>query len=129
MRLPGASGAPFIGASGGPGNSALAVVCSRPWRSSISLLRESIIRPCQRRLILATAQSGQPRGLESMQNREYFGIKLMRNRPPRPIDQADQNRIIAALERLPDKEGLLGYRTRAFVYLLWDGALRTGAAL
>jgi hypothetical protein len=53
----------------------------------------------------------------------------MRNRPPRPIDQADQNRIIAALERLPDKEGLLGHRTRAFVYLLWDGALRTGAAL
>ena len=53
----------------------------------------------------------------------------MRTRPPRPIDQADQNRIIAALERLPEKEGLIGHRTRAFVYLLWDGALRTGAAL
>lgn len=53
----------------------------------------------------------------------------MRTRPPKPIHQADQNRIIAALERLPDKDGLLGYRTRAFVYLLWDGALRTGAAL
>jgi hypothetical protein len=53
----------------------------------------------------------------------------MRNRPPKPIDQADQNRIIAALERLPEKEGLIGHRTRAFVYLLWDGALRTGAAL
>ena len=53
----------------------------------------------------------------------------MRTRPPRTIDQADQNRIIAALERLPDKEGLVGHRTRAFVYLLWDGALRTGAAL
>lgn len=53
----------------------------------------------------------------------------MRTRPPRPIDQADQNRILAALERLPEKEGFVGYRTRAFVYLLWDGALRTGAAI
>jgi hypothetical protein len=53
----------------------------------------------------------------------------MRTRPPRTIPQVDQNRIIAALERLPDKEGLVGHRTRAFVYLLWDGALRTGAAL
>jgi hypothetical protein len=53
----------------------------------------------------------------------------MRTRPPRPIDQADLNRIIAALERLPEKEGLVGHRTRAFVYLLLDGALRTGAAL
>lgn len=53
----------------------------------------------------------------------------MRNRPPKPIDQADQNRIIAALERLPEKEGFVGYRTRAFIYLLWDGALRTGAAI
>src|SRR5437868_5671719 len=53
----------------------------------------------------------------------------MRTRPPRPIPQADQNRIIAALERLPEKEGFVGYRTRAFVYLLWDGALRTGAAM
>jgi len=53
----------------------------------------------------------------------------MRTRPPRTIDQADQTRIIAALERLPDKVGLVGHRTRAFVYLLWDGALRTGAAL
>jgi len=53
----------------------------------------------------------------------------MRTRPPITIPQVDQNRIIAALERLPDKEGLVGHRTRAFVYLLWDGALRTGAAL
>ena len=53
----------------------------------------------------------------------------MRTRPPITISQVDQNRIIAALERLPDKEGLVGHRTRAFVYLLWDGALRTGAAL
>jgi site-specific recombinase XerD len=53
----------------------------------------------------------------------------MRTRPPRPLDQAAQKRIISALERLPDKEGLVGHRTRAFVYLLWDGALRTGAAI
>ena len=53
----------------------------------------------------------------------------MRTRPPRPIDQADQKRLIAALERLPEKEGFVGYRTRAFIYMLWDGALRTGTAI
>jgi RNA polymerase sigma factor (sigma-70 family) len=53
----------------------------------------------------------------------------MRNRPPKPIDKADQNRSIAALEKLPEKDGFIGYRTRAFVYLLLDGALRTGAAV
>ena len=53
----------------------------------------------------------------------------MRTRPPRPIDPADLHRILAALERLPDKEGFVGYRTRAFIYLLFDGALRTGAAI
>jgi hypothetical protein len=53
----------------------------------------------------------------------------MRTRPPKPIDKGDQNRIIAALEKAPEKDGFLGYRTRAFVYLLWDGALRTGAAV
>jgi site-specific recombinase XerD len=53
----------------------------------------------------------------------------MRTRPPRPIDQADQKRLLAALERLPEKDGFVGHRTRAFVYLLWDGALRTGAAI
>jgi integrase len=58
-----------------------------------------------------------------------LAIAVMRMRPPRPIEQGDQNRIIAALERLPEKEGFVGYRTRAFVYLLWDGALRTGAAV
>jgi hypothetical protein len=53
----------------------------------------------------------------------------MRTRNAIPIERRDQTRIIAALERLPDKEGFVGYRTRAFVYLLWDGALRTGAAI
>jgi len=53
----------------------------------------------------------------------------MRTRPPRALDQAVQKRLVAALERLPGKEGFVGYRTRAFVYLLWDGALRTGAAI
>ena len=38
-------------------------------------------------------------------------------------------RIAAALERWPEQEGFIGYRTRAFVYLLWDGALRTGSAI
>lgn len=53
----------------------------------------------------------------------------MRTRPALVIDTRDQARIVAALERWPDHEGLVGYRTRVFVYLLWDGALRTGAAV
>jgi len=53
----------------------------------------------------------------------------MRTRPALVIDTQDQARIVAALERWPDHEGFVGYRTRAFVYLLWDGALRTGAAV
>lgn len=53
----------------------------------------------------------------------------MRTRPALVIDARDQTRIIGALERWPEKEGFVGYRTRAFVYLLWDGALRTGSAI
>jgi integrase len=53
----------------------------------------------------------------------------MRTRPPIILDSRDQIRIVAALERWPEQEGFVGLRTRAFVYLLWDGALRTGAAI
>src|SRR5688500_2863528 len=53
----------------------------------------------------------------------------MRTRPPIILDSRDQARIVAALERWPEQEGFVGLRTRAFVYLLWDGALRTGAAI
>ena len=53
----------------------------------------------------------------------------MRTRQAILIDRRDEQRIIAALERLPEQEGFVGLRTRAFVYLLWDGALRTGAAI
>lgn len=53
----------------------------------------------------------------------------MRTRPPLILDARDQLRIVAALERWPEQEGFVGLRTRAFVYLLWDGALRTGAAI
>lgn len=45
------------------------------------------------------------------------------------MDARDQARIVAALERWPEQEGFVGSRTRAFVYLLWDGALRTGSAI
>jgi integrase len=45
------------------------------------------------------------------------------------IDPADEARIIQALERLGSSGDFAGLRTRAFVYLLWDGALRTKAAV
>jgi hypothetical protein len=53
----------------------------------------------------------------------------MRSRQAIPIETQDQRRLITALEAYPQKEGFVGYRTRAFVYLLWDGALRTGSAI
>ena len=53
----------------------------------------------------------------------------MRTRKAVVIEPRDQSRIAAALERWPEAEGFVGWRTRAFVYLLWDGALRTGAAI
>src|SRR5690349_20016088 len=53
----------------------------------------------------------------------------MRTRKAIMIDPKDQARIVSALEHWPVREGFVGYRTRAFVYLLWDGAFRTGAAL
>jgi hypothetical protein len=45
------------------------------------------------------------------------------------IDARDQARIIDALERLGRSDDFTALRTRAFVYLLWDGALRTKAAI
>jgi site-specific recombinase XerD len=45
------------------------------------------------------------------------------------IDSADESRILQALERLGSSGDFAGLRTRAFVYLLWDGALRTKAAV
>jgi integrase len=44
------------------------------------------------------------------------------------IEPRDQNRILAALERWAETGDFVALRTRAFVYLLWDGALRTKAA-
>lgn len=45
------------------------------------------------------------------------------------IEPRDQNRILAALERWAETGDFVALRTRAFVYLLWDGALRTKAAV
>lgn len=45
------------------------------------------------------------------------------------IEPRDEARIIAALEQLAAQDEFAGLRTRAFVYLLWDGALRTKAAV
>ena len=52
----------------------------------------------------------------------------MRTRKALLIDPKDQARIVAALERWPEQEGFVGLRTRAFVYLLWDGAFRTSVS-
>ena len=53
----------------------------------------------------------------------------MRTRAAKQIALGDQLRLMAALDRLPQTEGVVGWRTRAFAYLLLDGALRTGAAV
>ncbi len=45
------------------------------------------------------------------------------------IDPRDQSRIAAAIERWASTGDFVALRTRAFVYLLWDGALRTKAAV
>ena len=45
------------------------------------------------------------------------------------IDPRDEARIGRALEGLASSDDFAGLRTRAFVYLLWDGALRTKAAV
>lgn len=50
-------------------------------------------------------------------------------RKRRLITEADQQRIIEALEVSAKSEDFIALRLRAFVYLLWDGAVRTRAAL
>ncbi len=53
----------------------------------------------------------------------------MRTRKPIIIEARDQNRLLAALERGTETDDFLDLRTRAFMYLLWDGALRPGLAV
>jgi integrase len=50
----------------------------------------------------------------------------MRTRKGIVIEQRDQNRLLAALERRVETGDFVDLRTRAFIYLLWDGALRPG---
>lgn len=45
------------------------------------------------------------------------------------IRHADQQQIVFGLESRAQSGSFLALRTRAFTYLLWDGALRTQAAL
>ncbi|HMJ11053.1 MAG TPA: hypothetical protein VK524_06575 [Polyangiaceae bacterium] len=45
------------------------------------------------------------------------------------IDSADEKRIIRALDEWAKTGDFAGLRLRAFVYLLWDGTVRTKAAL
>jgi integrase len=53
----------------------------------------------------------------------------MRTRKGIVIDASDQTRIIAALERQAKTGDFVALRTRAFLYVLWDGALRPGLAI
>lgn len=53
----------------------------------------------------------------------------MRTRKAIVIDPRDQTRILGALERAADTGDFLALRTRAFIYVLWDGALRPGLAV
>jgi len=53
----------------------------------------------------------------------------MRIRKPMVIEQQDQNRLLAALDRAVETGDFVDLRTRAFMYLLWDGALRPGLAV
>lgn len=45
------------------------------------------------------------------------------------IEASDEQRLLRALERWADTGDFRALRTRAFVLLLWDGAIRTRAAL
>ena len=45
------------------------------------------------------------------------------------VQPSDATRIVAGLERWAEDDDFVALRTRAFVYLLWDGALRTKAAV
>jgi integrase len=53
----------------------------------------------------------------------------MRTRKPILIDPRDQSRLLAGLERGTETGDFLDLRIRAFMYLLWDGALRPGLAV
>jgi integrase len=45
------------------------------------------------------------------------------------IEPRDATRLVRALHRWADTGNLVGLRTRALVFLLWDGAIRTSLAL
>ena len=53
----------------------------------------------------------------------------MRTRKPIVIEPRDQSRLLAALERGTETGDFLDLRTRGFMYVLWDGALRPGLAV
>lgn len=53
----------------------------------------------------------------------------MRTRKAIVIEPRDQNRLLAALERATETGDFADLRTRGFMYLLWDGALRPGLAV
>jgi len=53
----------------------------------------------------------------------------MRTRKAIVIEPRDENRLLAALERGLETGDFVDLRTRAFMYLLWDGALRPGLAV
>lgn len=55
--------------------------------------------------------------------------KPVGKRPRIEIATQDQEQIVRALEKWAATEDFVGLRLRAFVYLLWDGAVRTKVAV
>jgi hypothetical protein len=53
----------------------------------------------------------------------------MDGRPAKVLDPASLRELFTALDRYLEREGVVSYRTRAFAYLLSDGALRSGTAV
>jgi hypothetical protein len=53
----------------------------------------------------------------------------MKGRAGKVLDPATFTRVLAALDSFAKREGVVGYRTRAFAYLMADGALRSGTAV
>jgi len=45
------------------------------------------------------------------------------------VEPADERRILRALEAWAESNDFIALRTRAFIYLLWDGAIRTRPAV
>jgi hypothetical protein len=53
----------------------------------------------------------------------------MKTRAAKVLDAASLSRLLSALDWYAERESVVGSRTRAFAYLMADGALRSGSAV